>query len=222
MTSADGTPLHAWWAAPPGWRPTQGAVLVCHGNGGNLSHRGAIFAPWLEQMNQALLVFDYPGFGRSGGSPSESGCYAAGDAAYDWLTQTQHVPASRLVLYGGSLGGGIATDLAARRPCRALLLVCAFTSFPDMAQKEIPWMPGRWLVHNGFDNLRKIAACSVPVFIAHSPDDHLIPFSQGQRLFAAAPGPKKFFPMPGKPHNDQPAKDVYPALRKFLDDCAAD
>jgi fermentation-respiration switch protein FrsA (DUF1100 family) len=222
LQSADGTPLHGWWGTPPGWKSADGATLFCHGNGGNLSFRRDVFRPFLTQMRQALLVFDYPGYGRSGGTPSEAGCYAAGDAAYAWLTEVQKVPARRVLLYGGSLGGGIATDLAARLPCRALFLVAAFTSFPDMAQKEVPWMPARFLVHNGFNNLAKIASCRAPVFIAHSPDDHLIPFSQGERLFAAAPGPKRFFPIAGAWHNDVPQQEVYPELRKFLDELTAD
>jgi fermentation-respiration switch protein FrsA (DUF1100 family) len=222
LRSADGTRLHGWWATPPAWKPSDGATLFCHGNGGNVSFRRDVFRPFLTQMRQGLLVFDYPGFGCSGGRPSEAGCYVAGEAAYQWLTEVQQVPGRRVLLYGGSLGGGIATDLATRLPCRALFLVAAFTSFPDMAQKEVPWLPARFLVHNGFNNLQKIACCRVPVFIAHSPDDGLIPFSQGQRLFAAAATPKRFFPMPGAWHNDLPREDVYPALRQFLDEMAAD
>src|SRR5205085_2601255 len=89
LTSADGTRVHAWWAAPKGWQAGQGAVLFCHGNGGNLSHRRGALRPWLEQMKQAVLLFDYPGYGRSGGTPSEAACYAAGDAGYDWLVRVR-------------------------------------------------------------------------------------------------------------------------------------
>jgi fermentation-respiration switch protein FrsA (DUF1100 family) len=221
LSSADGTRLHTWWAAPEGWKPADGAMLFCHGNGGNLSCRGCVLEPWLNQMRQAVLMFDYPGFGRSGGAPSEAGCYAAGDAAYDWLAGVKHVPSRQILLYGGSLGSGIATDLAARRPCRALLLIAAFTSFPDMAQKQFPWIPGRWLVRNQFDNLVKIASCRVPIFIAHSPNDHLIPFTQGQRLFEAAPEPKRFCPMPGAQHNDLATPEVLTALQQFLNEQVA-
>jgi fermentation-respiration switch protein FrsA (DUF1100 family) len=218
LSLADGTPIHAWWAAPAGWQPGRGAVLFCHGNGGNLSYRRDVFAPWQQRLGLAVLVFDYPGYGRSGGSPSEAGCYAAGDAALDWLTRVQGVPARRVILYGGSLGAAVATDLATRNLCRALFLVAPFTSFPDVAQREVPFLPGRWLVHNRFDNLAKIASCRLPVFIAHDPADRLIPISQGLRLFAAATGPKEFFTMSGVGHNDQPCRDVYAALRRFLAD----
>jgi hypothetical protein len=88
-----------------------------------------------------------------------------------------------------------------------------------MAQTRFPWLPGRWLVHNNFDNLGKIASCRGPVFIAHAPQDSLIPFKQGQRLFAAAGEPKRFFPMPNYWHNDQPTNEFYPALRDFLAEC---
>jgi fermentation-respiration switch protein FrsA (DUF1100 family) len=131
----------------------------------------------------------------------------------------QKVPAERLLLYGGSLGGGTAVELARRRPHRALVLVASFTSFPDMAQTRFPWLPGRWLVHNQFDNVGKIADCRGPVFIAHAPGDGLIPFAQGQRLFAVAGEPKRFLPMPNYRHNDIPIDGFYPALRDFLADC---
>jgi pimeloyl-ACP methyl ester carboxylesterase len=216
LAGADGTRLDAWWATPKGWEPRQGAVLFCHGNGGNLSHRRGALRPWLEEMHQAVLLFDYPGYGRSGGSPSEAGCYAAGDAAYDWLVGVQKVPLGRVLLYGGSLGGGVATDLASRRPHRALVLVSTFTSFPDMAQKQYPWLPGRWLVHNQFNNLAKIPACRGPVFIAHDPEDWLVPYPQGERLFAAAGEPKRFFVMHHQGHNDSPSAETFPALRRFL------
>jgi fermentation-respiration switch protein FrsA (DUF1100 family) len=216
LKAADGTPLHAWWSAPPGWKPAEGAVLFCHGNGGHLAWRGGVFRPWL-QVRQGVLVFDYPGIGRSGGSPSEAGCYTAGEASLAWLTEVQKVPPGRVVLYGGSLGGAVAVDLATRHPCRALFLVSTFTSFPDMAQKVLPWVPGRWLVHNQFNSLGKIGSCHVPVFIAHDRDDDLIPFSQGERLFAAAAEPKRFAATTGIHHNDQPGPEVYPDLWRFLD-----
>ncbi len=219
LTSADGTPLHAWWGAPPGWKPADGAVLFCHGNGGHLAWRAGVLRSWLP-TGQAMLLFDYPGFGKSAGQPSEAGCYAAGDAAFAWLTDVQGVDPGRVLLYGGSLGGAVAIDLATRRRCRALFLVSTFTSFPDMAQKVVPWVPGRWLVRNQFNSLAKIGSVRVPVFIAHDRDDGLIPFSQAERLYAAAHEPKRFFPTTGIPHNDQPGSDVFPELWRFLDEYA--
>jgi pimeloyl-ACP methyl ester carboxylesterase len=220
LTSRDGNRICAWWSAPAGWKPADGAVLFSHGNGGNLSHRGWALRPWHDELRLAVLLYDYPGYGRSTGRASEAGCYAAADAAYDWLVEARKVPGERILLYGGSLGGAVATDLAARRPHRALVLVSAFTSFPDIAQQLYPWLPGRWLVHNRFDSLGKIASCRGPVFITHSKADGLIPFAQAERLFAAAGEPKQFVPTEAHSHNDSPAPDVFPALRCFLDEHA--
>jgi fermentation-respiration switch protein FrsA (DUF1100 family) len=217
LTGAGGTRLHAWWAAPQGWRPGQGAVLYSHGNAGNLSHRGEGLRRWINLTGRAVLIFDYPGYGRSAGRPSEDGCLAAGATAHAWLIGVRHVPAEQVLLYGGSLGGAIATDLAARGPHRALVLVSAFTSIRDMARKQFPWLPMWWLVRTRFDNLRKIAHSRGPVFIAHGTADRLVPFSQGERLFAAAPEPKQFFPLYGYDHNHAPGPDFYAALLGFLD-----
>ncbi len=142
MTSRRGDRIHAWWTAPKDWRPEQGAVLFCHGNGGNLGHRGRALPHWLEEMGLAVLLFDYPGYGRSSGVPSEAGCYAAGDAAYDWLCDVQNVPAERILLYGGSLGGGIAVDLAqppaASRPGPRRQLHLVPRHGPDCASPGCP------------------------------------------------------------------------------------
>lgn len=215
LTGLRGLPVHAWWAAPQGWRPEQGALLYCHGNAGNLSHRGEGLRRWHDLLGLAVLIFDYPGYGRSPGRPSEAGCYAAADAAYDWLVEKQQVLAQRLLLYGGSLGGAVALDVASRRPHAALMLVSTFTSLRDMARRQFPWLP-LWLVSRRFDNLKKIACCHAPVFIAHGTADRVVPFDQGSRLFAAAPEPKQFFPMPGYDHNHTPGPDFYTALRDFL------
>jgi fermentation-respiration switch protein FrsA (DUF1100 family) len=216
LQSADGCRIHAWWCPTENWEPSQGAVLYCHGNAGNLSDRAAGIARWQEQLNHAVLIFDYPGYGRSSGRPSERGCYAAADAAYDWLTQTVKVPAEKILLYGGSLGGGVALDLASRRPHRAVVLVSTFTSIPEMAQTLYPWLPARWLVRNRFDNLDKVAKCTRPIFIAHGTADRTVPFSQGERLYAATPEPKQFYVLEGYDHNHTPGPDFYAALRQFL------
>jgi pimeloyl-ACP methyl ester carboxylesterase len=219
--TTDGTPIHGWWAAPSRWKPGQGAVLFCHGNGGNLSHRGWCLPSFLKQLDRAVLIFDYPGYGKSGGSLGEAGCYAAGEAAYEWLTGERKVPGDQVILFGGSLGSGVAVDLATRRPHRALVLTSPFTSMPEMAQKVFPWLPGRWLIQTQFNNLARIGACPGPVFIAHSATDALIPIQQARRLYAAAPEPKRFFTMEHYQHLDFPSAVAFAALRRFLDETAA-
>src|SRR5262249_14084824 len=116
----DGTRIHAWWCPTPDWEPEQGAALYFHGTGGNLSHRGQGIERGQQELGVAVLIPDYPGYGRSTGRPSERGCYATADVAYDWLLQTMRVPPERILLYGGSLGGAVAIDLAVRRWHRAL------------------------------------------------------------------------------------------------------
>ena len=213
LHSADGTRLHAWWCPVKG---SHGALLFCHGQQGNLSHRAWLVSR-LQRLGSSVLIFDYPGFGRSGGSPSEAGCYAAADAAYDWLVETQKVRPDEILLVGKSLGGGVATDLAARRPNRGLVLCMTFTSLPDVAQHLLPVVPAHWLMRNRFDNLGKIGRCKGPVFITHGTRDWKIPSSHAERLFAAAPAPKRCFPMEGLAH-EAPCftDDCLDAIRSFL------
>ncbi|HEV3204063.1 MAG TPA: alpha/beta hydrolase [Gemmataceae bacterium] len=209
----DGTRIHAWWC-PNDDAP--GAILYCHGNAGNLSHRAGAIAMWQQFLNQSVLIFDYPGYGKSEGKPTEQGCYAAADAAYEWLTSVGGMPSEQVMLYGDSLGGGVATELATRKPHRALILVKTFTSIPDMAQMQYPWLPAKWLVRNKFDNLGKIGQCPRPIFIAHGDHDSLVPYSHGEKLFQAAKEPKQIFTLKGQDHNDFVGPDFFAALQQFL------
>jgi len=216
LSTADGTPIHAWWCPPSGWNATQGAILYFHGNAGNLSHRGPIVLEWQKSLNQAVLIVDYAGYGRSGGKPTEAGCYAAADAAYAWLVNDEKVPADRILLVGTSLGGGVAVDLAIRQPHRGLVLISTFTSIPAMAQRIYFFLPARLLVRNRFDNLAKIAQCSRPVFFAHGTADDLIPIEHSEELFAAAKEPKRFVAMPGQGHDEFISPELFSALKEFL------
>lgn len=213
LKAADGNRIHAWWL------PRQGAtsaILFCHGNAGNLSYWAPSTVALMNRPGQSVLIFDYPGYGRSEGKPTEAGCYAATDAAYDWLVGTKGILPERIVLFGESLGGGVATDLAARKPHRALVLVRTFTSVPDMAKKSALTSASASLVRNQFDNLSKIGRCPSPILIAHGDRDRLIPTAQGMKLFEAAPKPKQFFLMKNCDHNDPAPPEFYTALANFL------
>lgn len=217
LDSADGNRLHAWWCpndanATPGHK----TILVLHGNGGNLSLWAGALANWQRHMGVAALIVDYPGYGRSEGTPSEAGCYVAADSAYSWLTQTKGIPTENLLIIGESLGGGVAVDLGCRRPHGAIVLLSAFTSVPEMAQAVYPWLPARWLVRTQFNNLAKISKCPQPVLIAHGTADRIVPFAQGERLFAAANEPKAFVPLAGQDHVLDLGPDFFAALKQLL------
>jgi fermentation-respiration switch protein FrsA (DUF1100 family) len=219
LRTPDGTRIHAWWLPCPG---ASGALLYCHGNAGNLSDRGLVVRYMGPALRESVLIVDYPGYGRSAGTPTEAGCYAAADAAYDYLTGTRRVPPEQVVLYGESLGGGVVVDLASRRPHRGLVLVSTFTTIPDVGQRLFPWLPVRWVMRNRFDSLAKIGRCRGPVFVVHGTADGLVPVAMGRRLFEAANEPKAFFPVEGAGHNGLPIESFLPKLRQFLDEHAAD
>jgi len=191
-------------------------LLYCHGNAGNLSHRGGSIAKLREIFKMHVLIFDYPGYGKSEGRPSEQGCYHAADAAYAFLTDTQEIQPNNILLYGGSLGGGVAVDMASRHPHMALVLLKTFTSAPDVGASLFPWLPIRRVMRNRFDNLSKIKSCKQPVFIGHGTADKIIPFVQGKRLFEAANEPKRFFPMENSDHNDPLPAEFFVDLKTFL------
>lgn len=216
LLSSDGNTIHAWWTQPDGWTPERGVIHYSHGNGGNLSGRGLNLVRWRRELDRAVFIYDYPGYGKSSGKPTEAGCYAAGEAAYRYLVEEKKVPAQEVILLGSSLGGAIATELATHHECRALLLCSPFTSFPDMAQKTFPWLPARWLVSNKLDNLAKIDKVGCPVFIVHGTADGLVPFWMGERLFERAKEPKRFLRLEGYGHAHPVQREYYEAVRAIL------
>jgi fermentation-respiration switch protein FrsA (DUF1100 family) len=215
ITSADGTRIHAWWHPAPN---SDKALLYCHGNAGNLSHRGGSIIKLSKLLDVSVLIIDYPGYGKSDGSPTERGCYAAADAGYQWLADEKKIAPRRILLYGVSLGGGVITDLASRKDHRALILVKTFTSLPDLASDIYWWLPApkRFLMRNQFDSVEKIRACQRPVFIAHGTTDEVIPYHHGEKLAQAANEPKRFMPMPGSGHNQSLPESFFTELRAFL------
>ena len=156
-------------------------------------------------------------YGKSAGAPTEAGCYAAGDAAYAWLTDTAKVPANRVILMGELLGSGVAVDLATRHDHRALVLMCPFTSLPAAAKTRFPVLPTHTLMQNRFESLSKIGRCRRPLFVAHGTADGTVPVWQGEALFAAANEPKEFLRLEGHTHNDVGGAHFYRPLAAFLD-----
>jgi fermentation-respiration switch protein FrsA (DUF1100 family) len=217
IATADGNAIQAWWLPPAGWTPAKGAVIYLHGNGENLSNCGKALRNWRNELQRGVLGFDYPGFGHSTGTPNEQSCYAAAQACFDWLVHEKKVRAMDIVVIGQSMGGAMATELASRQRCRMLLTSGAFTSFPEIAQHDYFWFPARYLVHLQFDNLAKMGKLETPVFICHGTDDHTVPFSYGERLYAAVTkGPKRFYAAPGHGHSQPDTDEFYGAVRQFL------
>lgn len=218
LASSDGNTISARWIPPVS--PERGAVLVCNGNGGNLSHRERHVVNFHEALGTGVLLFDYPGYGKSTGSPNEGGCYAAGEAAFKWLTDEQKVPPNRIILCGESLGGGTAIELATKHDHRALVLIYTFTSLPATAKYHYPFLPTYTLMRTRFDNISKIGRCTRPVFITHGTDDRVIPFNHAEQLYAAANEPKHFLPIEDFDHGPLVGEPFTSELAKFLNQYA--
>lgn len=214
FASADGTPLHGWYVPRHGARA---AVLFCHGNAGNITHRAGILKMLNQRAGVSVLIFDYRGYGRSKGRPNEAGILADARAARHWLADREKIADRDVVLMGESLGGAVAVDLAARDGARAMILESTFTSAPDMAARFYPWLPVRWLMQTRLDSLSKIGDYHGPLLMAHGTADRIVPIEFGRRLFAAANEPKKLIVLPGHDHNDGMPAEYYDELAKFLD-----
>jgi len=219
IPTPDGERLHAWLARPRGAPADErlAAVLVSHGNGGTIANRMQT-AETFAAMGRAVLMFDYRGYGGSSGKPSEEGTYVDAVAAYDRLAADPRILPDRIVAYGESLGGAVAIELARRRKVEALVVESTFTSLPDIGQAVYPWIPVRFLSRAKYDSAAKIGAIGVPVLVIHSPQDDLIPFEFGRRLFEAAREPKRFLATAGG-HNDwgfSQREDWRTLVREFL------
>ena len=193
LHTADGVKAHGWWVPA---RDARGTVLMMHGNAGNISHRLG-YLTMFNRLGYSVLLFDYRGYGKSGGSPSEEGTYRDAEAAWQHLTGARKLKPRDIVMVGESLGGGVATWLALKYPPRALVLASVFTSVPDLGAQVYPWLPVRLLARIVYDNRARIPQIEAPVMIAHSRGDDIIPFTHGEALFAAAREPKLFLELSG-------------------------
>lgn len=186
LVTADGLRLLAWYQPPTG---NPGALLLyLHGNAGHIGHRGDRVRPYLD-AGFGVLLPEYRGYGGNPGQPSEAGFYSDARAALDFLAQ-QGVTDKRVVLYGESLGTGVAVQMALERECAALVLEAPYTSVAAVAQSRYWMFPVRRLVLDKFDSLSKIGRVRCPVFVMHGERDRIIPIRYGQELFQAAPEPK--------------------------------
>jgi uncharacterized protein len=193
----DGIPLGAWYFPAGSGR----AVLVCNGNGGDRSSRGALAAA-LTRAGYSVLLFDYRGYGGNAGRPSEDGLAADARAARAWLAGQPGVDAGRIAYFGESLGAAVAVRLAAEQPPAALVLRSPFTSLADVAAAQYPWLPVRRLLLDHYPSIDRIGALVSPLLVVAGDRDEIVPVALSRRLYDAAPTPKRFLLVPGASHND--------------------
>jgi hypothetical protein len=197
LTTSDGVRLAAWFV--PAENP-RGALLFTHGNAGNISHRlDAI--KLFHDLGLSVLIFDYRGYGQSGGKPDEAGTYRDAEAAWQHLAAQRGIKPEYIVVFGESLGGAVAAHLAAQHKPGALILASTFTSVPDLASDLYPRLPVRWITRYRYGTRDYLKNVHAPVLVAHSREDEIIPFSHGQSLYASAHEPKQFLELRGG-HND--------------------
>lgn len=209
----DGTRLHGWFveAAHP-----RAVALFCHGNAGNVTTRAQSLQILRDRHGLSVLCFDYRGYGRSEGKPSEDGLIMDARAARKWLSQRTGVAESDILLMGRSLGGGVAVQLAADDGARGLVLASTFTSLPDVGAEHMPWMSPRLVMRNRFNSLDALPRYHGPVLISHGDADEIIPWEQGRTLFDACSGPRQFITIPGGRHNDPQSEEYRQALDTFI------
>jgi uncharacterized protein len=194
--TADGVHLNGWWV-PTGKK--RGTVLFCHGNGGNISFLLQTIHIY-NSMKLDVFVFDYRGYGRSGGIPSEEGTYRDVEAAWAYLTGVKKIDPAQIIVIGRSLGGSIAAWLCANRTPRALVLESTFTKAADVANFHYRFAPGMLIFGDTYNTEAYCSRVRSPLLVVHSPDDEIIPYELGKKLFSSAPEPKYFLLIRG-PHN---------------------
>ncbi|RKX32378.1 MAG: alpha/beta hydrolase [Candidatus Zixiibacteriota bacterium] len=220
FVSPDIVDLHGWYIPA---EKERAVLLFCHGNAGNISHRLESIQLF-NRLGLSVFIFDYRGYGRSGGEPSEEGTYKDAVGAWQWLIDKKQYAPERIVVFGRSLGGAVAAHLASEKNPKVLIIESAFTSVGDMGARIYPYMPVKLLIRYHYRTIDYIDRVKCPVMVIHSPDDELVSFKQGRRLYDAAREPKEFLEITGG-HNggflEEP--DIYSNgfdsfLRQYVDD----
>jgi len=194
--SSSGNRIHSWWVPSDAPRYT---VLFLHGNGGNISHR-LMTLKMLHEMNLNVFIFDYSGYGKSGGIPGEKETYRDADAAWKCLTDDLMITLASIIIWGRSLGGAVAVELAARKKCAALIMESSFSTLEKVVSDHTSPVLRPFGAGGKYRSTDEIKKVKVPVCIIHSRDDEVIPYYHGKLLFAAAGEPKEFITIAGS-HN---------------------
>jgi hypothetical protein len=172
-------------------------LLWCHGNAGNISHRLDNLKLLHDRLALNIFIFDYRGYGRSQGKPSEEGTYRDAEAAVAYLRIRKDIDQDAVIIFGRSLGGAIAVDLASKHQCLGLILESTFSSLAGM----FPYLPTD-AIPIKYDSLAKIKQVRMPLLMLHGDCDEVVPFQSGRELFEAANEPKEFYTIKGAGHND--------------------
>ena len=211
--TVDGYQLHGWFFPQENALAT---LIWCHGNAGNITDRLDNIAK-LNRLPMNVFIFDYRGYGRSEGSPDEKGIYVDAEAAYDYLIARQDIERDNIIVFGRSLGGAVAVDLATKRPCAGLILESTFTSAKDMAKSSFGFIPVHLIIKTKLNAIDKISKIQVPLLILHGTSDRTVPFKLGRRLYEAANDPKEFYQIQGADHNDTYIVGGPPYFDKLLE-----
>ena len=213
--SGDGVKLHGWYV--PAEKPVA-TLLWYHGNAGNLTHRLHNILE-LRPLKLNIFIFDYRGYGRSEGKPDQPGVYLDSQAAYDTLVRVKKVSPESLFLFGRSLGGVCALEVASKNPAAGLILESTFTSARDMADTIFPFFPLKFLLKSKYDALGQVSSVNIPKLFMHGTEDEIVPYKMGRKLFEAAAGPKEFYDIQGAGHNDTwqtGGKAYFDTIERFI------
>ncbi len=196
--AGDGVKLHGWYVHSPDAKAT---LLWFHGNAGNITHRLENIK-MLQALKLNIFIFDYRGYGKSGGQPDEKGIYLDSQAAYDFVTKEKNIAPEKLILFGRSLGGVFAVDVAVNNPAAGLILESVFTTAKDMAKEMFPILPIGWAISSKLDNVNRVPNLKLPKLMLHGDRDNIVPYELGRAVFSAAAEPKEFYEIKGAGHND--------------------
>ena len=217
--AADSTRLTAWAIPAANVGHDAPWVLISHGNYGNVGFGGRPqFYAWFRDLGVNLFAYDYRGFGASDGVPSEAGLYADAAAAYRYLTDSLHIPPSRIILFGHSLGTGVTIELARHVPAAGIIVEDAYTSVANRGQEVFPLLPIKLIARSKFASIEKVGDLKLPKLFLHAKHDQVIPFEHGKKVFAAAADPKQFVELDsGHADGYLTARETYyPAIDAFI------
>lgn len=216
VTTKDNLTLNALYKAPD--NPSLPVIVLFHGNGGSIAIRGYRAREFIDNSpGYGYLLAEYRGYASNPGKPTEEGLYNDARAYMNWLTLDQKVPQNRIVLYGESLGTGIATQMALEyADAKALILEAPYTTMQAVAQKHMFWLPAYWLVMDRYNNVDKVQQVKMPLLVMHGQKDNVVPYEQGLAVFQNAKTDKRLESFSAGNHVDLVSRGAGHKARQFL------